>query len=247
MNKFNVLFISLFIVTSSAHAGTWVSTVTLESVKQTLSSAMSVVTKQTSVSANQAAEARVNTYKTLSDAMSTINMSNRLIDAVVSFDPHFGQPQSNSCQAVLQKGYNLQARQVANQSQQILIQNYVNDRYSGALEGSQRLIETHKSEYCTVGESKAGFCQLKANGMQGWDADYSGFSSAKTLAPDAELAGYAYAGMITDQTMSVATECHSESCRTAAMNQLKTASINSLIATAIVGQVTDRRLPEIKE
>lgn len=229
------------------HVYAWSSAVTLESIKQNISSALSVATKQTSVSSNQVGEASLNTYKNLATAQSTIDMSNRVIDAVVDYGTAFGQAQSNSCQAALNTGYNLQSKQLAKSSQNILIQNYVNNRYVDPMEGDSRLFANHKSNYCTISESQSGLCKLTGNGMQGWDSNYSGFSSAKTLAPEAELAGYSYAAMVTDQSMSVVTNCNSSDCFAVASSQLQTTSINSLVASALIGQVTDRRIPEIKE
>lgn len=229
------------------HAFAWSSAVTLESIKQNISSALSIATKQTSVSSNQVGEASLNTFKNLATAHSTIGMSNRVIDAVVNYGGAFGQAQSNSCIAVLNTGYNLQSKQLSVSSQNILIQNYVNNRYIDPLEGDSRLLANHKENYCTISESQSGICKLTGNGMQGWDSNYSGFSGAKTLAPEAELAGYSYAAMVTDQSMSAVTNCSSSDCHAVASSQLETASINSLIATALIGQVTDRRIPEIKE
>lgn len=228
-------------------ASAWSSDISLESLKQTISSALSVATKQTSVSANQVGEASINTYKTLASAQNTIDMSNRVIDAVVDFGPNFGQAQSNSCQAALQSGYNIQSKQLSENSQRILIQNYVNNRYGNPLEGDARLFTNHKTNYCTISESQSGLCALTGNGMQGWDSNYAGFSGNKTLAPEAELAGYSYVAMVTDQTMSSVTSCSTADCHAAISAQLETASINSLVAATLLGQVTDRRIPELKE
>lgn len=247
MKNINLMLMLSLVISGRASADVWASSTTLESIKQNISSAFSVATKQTSVSANQTGEASINTFKTLSEAQNTISMSNRVIDAVVSFGTDFGQPSSNSCQAVQQTGYSLESKQLSETSERVLIQNYVNNRYGNVTEGNNRLVSNHKSDYCTVSESQAGFCTLKANGMQGWDSDYSGFTSQKTLAPEAELAGYAYVAMITDQTMSASTNCKTVDCGVVTARQLSSSSVNSLIASSLIGQVTDRRIPEIKE
>lgn len=245
-NKFCFLLLSASF-TSYVYADGLLSASSFLKSQNDLSSGIAITTKQTGVAANQVGDVAVNTYKTLADAKSAIDTSNRVVDAVESYGSAFGQPGSNNCQAILQNGYNLESKYLSQQSKNILIKNYVNQRYSDTTAGDSRVLSVHKNNYCTVAESKSGFCQLNANGMQGWDSDYSGFSSVSTLSPEAELAGYAYTASITDQTMTATANCKTTDCESASMQQLSTISFNSLIASALIGQITDRRIPEIKE
>jgi len=73
--------------------------------------------------------------------------------------------------------------------------------------------------------------------------NYAGAFSEKTLAPEGEVAAYAYAAMIADARAEANSDCTTTACAAAQSQQLATAALSAMAANAIIGQATDRRMP----
>ncbi|HEN3280861.1 TPA: hypothetical protein U5D21_002708 [Yersinia enterocolitica] len=238
-----LLFIWLF--TANSYAASWLSVSQLATTMQQESSAMAITVKQTAISANQEALGILNTAKTVAVARGAIQMTNRVVDAFTSFEPVFGQSSTNSCLAHMQNSYVMDSSAQSRKDAMSLMQNFTSKRISSQAAADTEIISIHKDVYCTVGEAKAGSCTLKPNGMQGWDSNYSGAFTQRTMSPDAELAAYAYTAMITDTRAPQAIDCKSASCQSASLQQLASSSVASMAANSFIGQITDRRIPEL--
>lgn len=70
----------------------------------------------------------------------------------------------------------------------------------------------HRELFCSVSEAKQGLCELKPNGMQAWDASYSGPFGEQTMTPDVELAAYNYITNMVDTRASNEINCKTEAC-----------------------------------
>ncbi|WP_244986293.1 hypothetical protein [Serratia symbiotica] len=233
-------------IPSTGFAASWASVTELVNTMQQGMSALAVETKQAALAANQQSLMVANAFKTLSTSRGSVQMSNRVVDSYVDFNPSTGQASSNGCQAHMQNSYALQANELSAKNQLALMQNYSAKRYGAQSEADAERMSIHNDTYCSASEAKAGACNLKANGMQSWDSNYAGAFNQDTLSPEAELAGYAYIANIADQRVSTADQCTSTACQTATLAQLQSTALNSMVANSLIGQLTERRIPEIE-
>ena len=234
---------ALLLVAPSARAISWESVVQFIKTMQSESSAWAVTTKQTAVSANQAAESFKASQQQLATAMGAIAMSDRVRAAVASVDSTVGQPVSLKCAAQAAASTQVAAWEQSSRDRTKLMATFAGNRVATRAHGERERLALHRDSYCTVGEAKSGMCELKANGMQGWDSNYGGAFGERTLAAEGELAGYAYAAMVADHRAPAALDCRSKACAAAAADQLALSAAGTMVADAFVGQVLERRVP----
>lgn len=216
-------------------------TMTTNGQQQT--SAWAVTTKQTALSANVVSTSEAQSQQALANAIGAMQMSDALTNAAVQYSMLTGQPDSIKCIAQANGKIAVQTDQQRAQDTSHLMATYSSTRVGSQAVANQQLLAMHRSTYCTVSESQAGLCKLTPNGMQGWDQNYAGAFSQDTLSPEGELAGYAYAAMLTDVRADAAIDCKSATCASAAAAQLDAAAAASIAANSMVEQVTDRRQP----
>ncbi len=223
----------------------WQSVVQWLYASQNQSSAWAVTTKQTAVAANQEADSSRASQQQLATAIGAISMSNRVTDQVLSVDGLLGQPIANKCVAVKNAEMQVQAWQQVDMDRSKLIATFASTRVATSAQGELERIALHRNSYCSVSEARMGMCQLRADGMQGWDVNYGGAFGERTLAAEGELAGYAYAAMVSDARAPAAIDCKSSACSSAAAQQLANAATGTMVADAFLGQVLERRVPMI--
>lgn len=216
---------------------------TMVSNGQQQTSAWAVATKQTALSANGVSTSEVQSEQTLSAAIGAIEMTDALTNAVVQHSPLLGQPDSIKCIAQADGKLEVQTDQQRAQDVGHLMATYSSTRVGSQVVADQQRLALHRDTYCMVSESKAGLCKLSPNGMQGWDSNYAGAFGQETLSPEGELAGFAYASMLTDVRADVAIDCKGATCRAAEAAQLDASAAASMAANSMVEQVTDRRQP----
>lgn len=226
-----------------AQALSWASVLTFISTMQTEMSAWSVTVKQTSLSANVVSQVDSDSKKQLANAVGAIDMSDRVMKAATTFDSAVGQPVSIKCTAQEQGKLFVEAVSQRDKDTARLMATYASQRVGSKAAADQATLAMHRDTYCTVSEARQGMCSLNANGMQGWDTDYAGPFSEKTLAPEGETAAYAYTAMITDQRAEAHIDCTSVACNAAQSQQLADSAMSAMAANSLVGQVTDRRVP----
>lgn len=205
--------------------------------------AFSVQTLQTSVASNQISKAHQNAKLQLSTALAALNTSARIADAAISVHPDIGQPNTLKCIAQRDGKLAVEAQAQRGYDADRLMRSYTNSRVESSAQADIERVNQHRSTYCTVSESRMGACEVKPNGLQGWDVNYAAPFGQKTLAPEGELAAYAYVAMITDVRAPKAIDCSTVACATAAMHQMAAAAQGSMAASALISQVTDRRVP----
>jgi len=235
----------LLLATPSAQALTWQSIITWINTMQGEVSAWAVSVKQTSVAANQQASANSRAQQQLATAIGTIDMSSRMVAAVTSFDATLGQPVTLKCEAQSNAAVQAASWAQVNLDRAKLMGTFASTRVASASKAEAERIGLHRSDYCTIAEARAGMCELKANGMQGWDTNYGGAFGEQTLSAEAELAGYAYAAMVADTRAPAALDCRSSACAAAASEQLALSAAGTMVADAFLGQVLERRIPVI--
>ncbi|MDR6712146.1 hypothetical protein J2W83_001741 [Pseudomonas hunanensis] len=235
--------LSVGVTALPAQALSWASVLTFISTMQSEMSAWSVTVKQTALSANVVSQMDSDSKKQLANAVGTIEMSNRVMKAVTSFDSAVGQPVTIKCTAQEQGKLFVEAVSQRDKDAAKLMATYASQRVGSRATADQAALAMHRDTYCTVSEARQGMCTLNANGMQGWDVDYAGPFSETTLAPEGEAAAYAYTAMITDQRAEAHIDCNSAACNAAQSQQLATSAMSAMAANSLVGQVTDRRVP----
>lgn len=221
----------------------WDSVVTFLKTMKDEASAWSVATQQTAVAAQQQNDSRVRSQAMLASAIGAIEMADRVGKAVAAVDPAIGQPQTLLCEAQTEGALRVEALGQRDRDAARLMQSFASSRVDTQASADEGAIAQRKDTYCTISEARGGACKLVANGMQGWDSNYAGAFSERTLSPEGELAGYAYTAMLTDTRASSAIDCTSAACRSAAANQMRVAAMSALAANSMIGQVTDRRVP----
>lgn len=238
-----VLGYGLALVSAPANAFTWASVLQLIKTMSSEASAWAVSVKQTAVAANQESMAELTSKKQLATAIGAIGMSDRVMKSITSFDSELGQPVTIKCAAQQNGKLFVEAESQRDKDASHLMASFASQRVgSKAVADTQRL-NMHRDTYCTVSEAKQGMCTLSPNGMQGWDVNYAGAFGEKTLAPEGEVAAYAYAAMISDARAEAQTDCKTTACAAAQSEQLATAAMSAMAANSIIGQVTDRRVP----
>jgi len=228
---------------ASAAGLSWSSVQSFLKTMQDEVSAWSVTTQQTAIAAQQQNDSRLRSQSVLASAIGAIEMADRVGKAIVSVDTAVGQPIRLLCEAQTEGALRVEALGQRDRDAARLMQSFSNSRVNTQAMADEGAIAQRKSTYCTVSEAKAGACKLVANGMQGWDSNYAGAFSQRTLSPEGELAGYAYVAMLADTRASVSIDCASAACQSAAANQMRVAAMSALAANSLVGQVTDRRVP----
>jgi hypothetical protein len=238
-----VMGYALALVSPTAQAFSWASVLKFFQTMQVESSSWAVTTQQTALSANQSAESSVTSKKQLATAMGTIAASKRIGDAVMSVDGSYGQPVSIKCTAQTAATMQVEAWSQVALDRSKLMGTFASARVADQGRAERERLALHLDSYCTVGDAKAGMCQLKANGMQGWDVNYGGAFGESTLPAEGELAGYAYAAMVSDTRADQAIDCKSTACAAAAAQQLGRSAMGTMVADAFLGQVLERRVP----
>lgn len=230
-------------VPMAAHAFSWTTIINLIKDLWKEGAAISVQTLQTSVASNQISKTEQIAKRELATALSALHTSARIVDAVVATHPDVGQPNTIKCVAQQDARLAVEAQAQRDRDGDRLMQTFVNTRVASTAEAELDRMNLHREHYCTVSESRMGACQVKPNGLQGWDVNYAASFGQKTLAPEGELAAYAYIAMVADVRAPKGIDCTSAACATAAMHQLAAAAQGSMAASALVSQVTDRRTP----
>lgn len=233
----------LALASTNAQALSWDSIVEWVQTMQSESSAWSVTTKQTAVSANQMGESDVVSHQQLATSMGAIALSERLVESVSSYDINLGQPVTIKCTAQKAATMQVEAWSQVGFDRSKLMGTFASNRVADKSRAEAERLALHKDSYCTIGDARSGICELKANGMQGWDANYGGAFGERTLPAEGELAGYAYAAMVADVRAPAALDCKSAACAAAAAQQLALAAVGTAAADAFVGQVLERRVP----
>lgn len=231
------------LVPRPAHAFSWQSVLEFIRTMNNELSAWAVQVKQTALAANQASQADVNAKLQLATAMSTIQESERIWKATVAFHPTLGQPNTIKCLAQQNGKMFVESVGQSQRDASRLMQSYSNSRVGSQVVADRERLAMHRDTYCTVSEARQGMCELSPNGMQGWDVNYAMAFGEKTLGPEGEVAGYAYAAMITDVRAAASIDCPSVECQSAQSRQLALSAVSSMAASSLVGQITDRRVP----
>ena len=227
----------------SASALSWSSVSAFINTLQNEASAWSVTVKQTGVAAHQESQAEVAAKLQLATALGAISMSDRVTKAVTSFDSELGQPVTIKCLAQQNGKLHVEADAQRQKDASRLMASFASSRVQSKAVANAEILSMHRDTYCTVSEAKQGMCDLSPNGMQGWDLNYSGAFSEKTLAPEAEVAAYAFAAMISDSRAEANSDCTTSACTSAQSKQLATAALSAMSANSFIGQATDRRMP----
>jgi hypothetical protein len=233
----------LMITAPVAQAITWQSALQWILSMQNELSGWAVTVKQTALAANQVGQSRLVSQQQLATAMGAIAMSERVSKAVMAVDPNWGQPVTVKCEAQKDATSQVEAWHQVSLDRSKLMATFASTRVADQAHAERERMALHRDSYCTISEAKVGMCQLRPNGMQGWDVNYAGAFVERTLPAEGELAGYAYAAMVTDTRAPAVADCKSASCATAAEQQLARAAAGTLVADAIVGQVLERRVP----
>lgn len=239
------LFVVLTLYSVSANALSFASVAEFIKSLAGTNSALAVTTKQTAVSANQVASADTAAGQQLATAAASIAMSNNVVDAIVSTDFNLGQPNTSKCIAQQQAGIHVEAESQRDKDGGHLMQTFSASRISSQVYANNQMLLIHRDMYCTASEAKQGMCQLSPNGMQGWDSNYAGAFNEATLAPEAEIAAYAYVTMVADNRAPAKIDCTDNTCNAAQAEQMGLAAISGMAANSLVGQVVDRRQPII--
>lgn len=238
-----VLCLCLASPSAGAVGLSWDSVLTFLKTMKDEASAWSVTTQQTAVAAQQQNDSRLRSQAMLASAIGAIEMSDRVGKAIAAVDPAVGQPQTLLCEAQTEGALRVEALGQRDRDAARLMQSFASSRVDTQAKADEGAIAQRKNTYCTVSEARGGACDLVANGMQGWDSNYAGAFSQRTLSPEGELAGYAYTAMLTDVRAGSSIDCTSVACRSAAANQMRVAAMSALAANSLIGQVTDRRVP----
>ncbi|WP_323025779.1 hypothetical protein [Castellaniella sp.] len=221
----------------------WESVLTFVKTLKDEASAWAVTTRQTAVAAQQQNDSRLRSEAMLASAIGAIEMADRVGQAIAAVDPAVGQPQTILCEAQTQGQLRVEALGQRDRDAARLMQSFASSRVASQAQADQAQLAQRQDTYCTVSEARAGACKLTANGMQGWDSNYAGAFSQRTLSPEGELAGYAYTATLTDTRASAAIDCTSAACMSAASGQMRVAAMSAMAANSLIGQVTDRRVP----
>ena len=237
---------AVLLVSTSAAQAQWSSLLAWFQTQQRELSALAIETKQAALAANQVSEAEVNARKQLSVAMGTIMMSDRVRDVVLSYDANLGQPMLLKCDAQLGRQLAVETHHQANLDSRFFMGSYVNSMTADRLMGEAAILNQRREWFCSVSEAKQGICKLSPNGMQAWDTSYAGAFSEPTMTPDVELAAFAFATNLSDVRPSKGIYCKSADCEAAQLKQMQSTAIGSMIATSVIGQVSERRSTKLE-
>ena len=228
-------------VSAQAHAFGWASVLSWFMTMQREVSAFAIQVKQNAVAANQISDAEMNTRKTLAVAMGALMTSDRVREVVQNYDPLLGQPMLLKCEAQFDRKVQVEVFNQASKNTREFVSNYSTASAVSRAAADQDVLAQHRELFCTVSEAKQGMCELKPNGMQGWDASYSGPFGEQTMTPDVELAAFNYITNVVDTRAPSGINCKSEACASARLQNMRDTAIGSMVAESLVGQVSMRR------
>jgi hypothetical protein len=140
---------------------------------QRLTSSIAVLTKQKALSANQIAEATLNSNKMLAEGLNSISTAERIKKARFDYGGEFGQGY-NPCKVMA--GRNLIASRNADLSSELTkrVRTEVisgSGKYASVVDAQNSFISTHKA-YCTADEVASGMCETEGE-MPGADTTVS--------------------------------------------------------------------------
>lgn len=140
---------------------------------QRLTSSIAVMTKQKALSANQVAEATLNSNKMLAQGLNDISTAERIKKARFDYGGEFGQGY-NPCK--IMAGRNLIATRTADLSSELTkrVRTEIisgSGKYASVTDAQNSFINTHKT-YCTADEVASGMCESEG-AMPGADTTVS--------------------------------------------------------------------------
>ena len=202
-----------------------------------------LVATQTRISADRQVETQQKANQQLAGAFDLIRKQERLTDAVRDHGAATGQPESIGCAALEHADLALRARQQAELDSGKLMQSFADSRQHSATQARDNIMKKLKDEYCTVSEARQGICELRGNGMQGWNRNSAGAFSFETMSPEAENAAYDYAELVSSPARDEVIECEGAACDQNQLTSLGQKAVASLIADTYVEQAASRRSP----
>lgn len=202
-----------------------------------------LVANQTRISADRQVEAQQKSNQQLAGAFDLIRKQERLTDAIRDHGAATGQPESIGCAALEHADLALRARQQATLDAASLMQSFADSRQHSAVQTRAEIMKKLKGEYCTVSEARQGICELKGNGMQGWNRNYAGAFSFETMSPEAENAAYDYAELVSSPVRDEVIDCEGAACDHNQLTSLGQKAVASLVAGTYVEQAASRRSP----
>lgn len=233
--------VALIGVTSQAQAFGWASALAWFSTMQREVSSFAIQVKQSAVAANQVSDAEVNSRKQLAVAMGALMTSERVRETVKNYDPSLGQPMLLKCDAQLDRTLQVEVFNQAAKNTRGFVSNFAAASTASNAESETNTLSQHRELFCSVSEAKQGLCELKPNGMQAWDASYSGPFGEQTMSPDVELAAFNYITNLVDTRAPDGINCKSEACSAARLENMQATAMGSMVAESLVGQLSMRR------
>jgi len=241
--RYALVFSAALAASGTAQAAGWETIVTLIKTLMSEASAWAGTVMQTALSGKQKSEGVVNTQQMLGNSMAALSTYARTMKAALDFHPAVGQPSSIKCAVQTERKFLVESSVQSQRDAAHLMETFSAGRVDSRVGAQSASWTMHRDQYCTLTEAQQGLCTLNANGMQGWDSDYGATFGERTLAPEGELAAYAYAAKLTDARPPVDVDCRSSACVSASLAQLERSAQASMAAAALVRQTTDRRVP----
>lgn len=226
---------------AQAHASGWASVLSWFTTMQREVSALAIQVKQNVVAANQISDAEMNTRKQLAVAMGALMSSERVRDVVANYDAQLGQPVLLKCDAQLDRKFQVEVFNQSARNTREFVSNYAAASTPSRAAAEQGVLNQHRELFCSVSEAKQGLCELKPNGMQGWDSSYAGPFGEQTMTPDVELAAFNYITHLVDTRAPAGIDCKTEACAAARLEFMGATAIGSMVAESLVGQLSMRR------
>ncbi|UXI68374.1 hypothetical protein [Tahibacter amnicola] len=236
------VFVAVVLTTTTAHAS-WQSILAMIRNLMSEAAAWAGSAMQTAISAKQKTDIFVNSQQMLANSIKALDGYERTLRAALDFHPTVGQPASVKCTSQMEHTFIVESQAQAEIDASRLLATFSTTRVGSAMEGEAQIWSMHRQVYCSLDEAEQGLCTLSPNGMQSWDVDYAGAFSGPTLAPEGELAAYAYASMLADQRADAIIDCMTPDCAAASLQQLGATAQASMAAASIVSQATERRVP----
>jgi hypothetical protein len=204
-----------------------------------LTSAISVMTKQEGIGAQQQAESAMISSKALATAIGAINMSDRVLRFMVDDAGRLGSSQTTTCSVFAeQQAENIKILQSSINAAN-MVSNYMKVMMSNSVESEKDKLVRH-GNYCSIAEANMGTCTLLPNGLQAADSNYSLVFSKSKLQDDTFNAATDYIANIADTRYSAQDICSNTQCMTKQIEFLNKTSGNSLAAFVLSNQVSDR-------
>lgn len=241
MNLARVAAVAALVCASSQANAQWATVASWFTTMQRELSALAISVKQSAVASNQIADGEMNSRKQLAVAMGAVMTSERVREVVKNYDPTLGQPLLLKCEAQFDRRLQVEVVNQAAKNTRVLVSNYAAASTPSRAAADRDVLNQHRELFCSVSEAKQGLCELKPNGMQGWDASYSGPFGEHTMTPDVELAGYTYITNLVDTRAPHGINCKSEACTAARLDNMQATAIGSMVAESLIGQLSMRR------